>query len=69
MPTINEYCLPCIDADTTLEERTGVYYGLRKQDWTKEQAEAATGLELVLDDDNGHSVRIVELVPYPEQEN
>ena len=48
---------------------TGVCFGLPTQGWTKEQVEAATGLELVLDDANGHSVRVVEMVPYPEQAN
>jgi hypothetical protein len=65
MPTINEACLALIDASSTLEERAEICLGLRKQGWTKEQAEAATGLEWVFDDDNGHRVRLVELVPYP----
>jgi hypothetical protein len=45
MTTIYEACLPYINASTTLEERVEVCLGLRMLDWTKEQAEAATGLE------------------------
>jgi len=69
MPSINEACLPLITSDATLGERTAVCLGLRKQGWTKEQAEAATGLEWIFDGDNGHSVRMVERVPSTERAN
>ena len=61
MATIYETCLQHINADTSLEERAEICLGL--QGWTKEQAGAATGLEWTFDDDQGHTVRIVELVP------
>ena len=62
MLTLYEACLPHINQGTTLEERAEVCLGLRKQCWTREQAEAATGLEWSFDGAQGHSVRIVELV-------
>jgi hypothetical protein len=65
MPCIYELILPDIKPSTTLEERAEVCLGLRKAGWTKEQAEAATGLEWTFDEEAGDSVRIVELVPRP----
>jgi hypothetical protein len=52
-----------INESTSLKDRAEICVGLRKTGWTQEQAEAATGLKWTFDDDQGHSVEIVELVP------
>ncbi|MEN8133174.1 MAG: hypothetical protein ABFS45_23945 [Pseudomonadota bacterium] len=67
MPSIHELILPDINASTTLQERTEICVGLRKAGWTRQQAEAATGLACTFDDDEGHSVMITELEPCPEK--
>lgn len=50
MPTIYEAILPDINAATSLRERAEVCIGLIKQGWTRQQAEAATGLEWTFDE-------------------
>ena len=60
---IYETIIGDINEDTCLEERTEICVGLRKAGWTQQQAEAATGLKWTFDDEKGHGVKIVELVP------
>jgi hypothetical protein len=60
---IYETILGDINETTSLEDRTEICVGLRKAGWTQEQAEAATGLKWTFDDEQGHNVEIVELVP------
>jgi hypothetical protein len=65
MPSLYESVLTDINAATSLQERAEVCIGLIKQGWTRQQAEAATGLAWTFDEEAGHSVRITELVPCP----
>jgi len=60
---IYETIIGDINESTSLKERAEICVGLRKAGWTQEQAEAATGLKWTFDDEQGHSVEIVELVP------
>jgi len=61
---IYETIIGDINETTSLSERAEICVGLRQAGWTQEQAEAATGLKWMFDDEQGHSVEIVELVPY-----
>ena len=60
---IYETIIGDINEATSLKDRTEICIGLRKAGWSLEQAEAATGLKWTFDDEQGHNVDIVELVP------
>ena len=64
---IYETIIGDINETTSLEDRTEICVGLRKAGWTQEQVEAATGLKWTFDDEKGHGVEIIELVPYSDR--